>query len=453
MLYYSYYSKNKMRSVRKIACRTEENTMNIALLNDSFPPLIDGVANTVVNYARYLNSGADRALVVTPEYPQADDSAFPYPVLRYPGLDARKLTGYIAGYPFSPRVERELAAQPVELLHSHCPISSTLLARGLQTKLDVPLVMTYHTKFDIDIANIISSRLLQDAAVTALVDNITACDEVWVVSRGAGENLRSLGYEGEYVVMENGVDMPRGRLPEAETAALTAEAGLPAGVPVYLFVGRLMWYKGLRLILDALAALRSQRMDFRMVFVGGGADEREIRAYAAERGLGDRVIFTGPIHDRKKLSAWYCRADLFLFPSTFDTNGLVVHEAAACFLPAVLVQDSCAAEPVTDGHNGFLIEENAASLAVCLTRLYEHPERVREVGAMAGAELYLSWEEAVRRARERYAVVIDNYRSGKYPPHRRVQDEFFRMQGDLMELVARADDWRSEWKRRMDRYL
>ena len=427
--------------------------MNIALLNDSFPPLIDGVANTVVNYAAHLNGGGDRALVVTPEYPEADDSAFPYPVLRYPGLDARKLTGYVAGYPFSPRVERELAAQQVELLHSHCPVSSTLLARSLQTTLDVPLVMTYHTKFDIDIANIVRFRLLQDAAVTALVDNINACDEVWVVSRGAGENLRSLGYEGDYVVMENGVDMPRGRLSREETAALTAEADLPAGVPVYLFVGRLMWYKGLRLILDALAALKSQQMDFRMVFVGGGADEQEIRAYAADRGLGDRVIFTGAIHDRRKLTAWYCRADLFLFPSTFDTNGLVVHEAAACSLPAVLVGGSCAAETVTDGRNAFLIEENAASLAVCLARLYEHPERVREVGAMAGAELYLSWEEAIRRARERYAVVIDNYRSGKYPPHRRPQDEFFHLQGDLMELMARVDEHYSEWKRRMDRYL
>ena len=67
---------------------------------------------------------------------------------------------------------------------------------------DAPLVLTYHTKYDIDIAKAVKRRLLQESAIRALVQNVNACDEVWVVSRGAGENLRSLGYEGEYTVME-----------------------------------------------------------------------------------------------------------------------------------------------------------------------------------------------------------------------------------------------------------
>lgn len=53
---------------------------SICLLNDSFPPLIDGVANTVVNYAQELTKLGDRAIVVTPEHPDADDSRFPFPV-------------------------------------------------------------------------------------------------------------------------------------------------------------------------------------------------------------------------------------------------------------------------------------------------------------------------------------------------------------------------------------
>ena len=76
--------------------------MNVVLLNDSFPPLIDGVANTVVNYADVLTKNGDKAIVVTPEYPDADDSGYPYSVVRYPGIDIRKSAGYIAGIPFSP---------------------------------------------------------------------------------------------------------------------------------------------------------------------------------------------------------------------------------------------------------------------------------------------------------------------------------------------------------------
>ena len=224
----------------------------ICLLNDSFPPEIDGVANAVVNYAKNITKSGENAIVVTLTMPGVDDSAFPFPVLRYPSIDTRKKLGYVAGYPFSPETARVLTEQKVELMHTHCPITSCLLARSLRAVVDAPLVLTYHTKYDVDIAKAVRSKLLQDRAIRALVQNIASCDEVWVVSRGAGENLRSLGYEGDYIVMENGVDMPRGRVSEADIAAATAGYDLPEGVPVFLFVGRMMWYKGLRIILDAL---------------------------------------------------------------------------------------------------------------------------------------------------------------------------------------------------------
>lgn len=416
----------------------------ICLLNDSFPPIIDGVANAVVNYAENIEKHHGHAVVVTPAVPGADDSGFPFPVVRYPSIDTRRLVGYVAGYPFSPETALRVREEKVELLHTHCPIASAILARSLREVVDAPLVLTYHTKYDIDIAKAVKSRLLQESAIRALVQNVNACDEVWVVSRGAGENLRSLGYEGAYTVMENGVDVPRGRVSVAAIAAATAGYDLPDGVPLFLFVGRLMWYKGLHIILDALRALREQGQDFRMVFIGAGGDEKEVRAEVETLRLSDRCFFTGSIADRETLRAWYSRADLFLFPSTFDTNGLVVREAAASGCPSVLIAGSCAAEGVTDGRNGFLIGENAVSLCAKLTALCADREAMRRVGENAMRELYLSWEDAVARANERYAVVLDRYRSGKYPKHERFSDEFFNTQGDLMEAMSRVAEMRGE---------
>ncbi len=430
---------------------------SICLMNDSFPPLIDGVANAVVNYARVLTNMGDKALVVTPSYPGADDSAYPYPVVRYPSIDMRKAVGYMAGYPFSPDVAAAMKEQQVGLIHSHCPVASTVLARSLRGVVDAPLVMTYHTKFDVDIAKAVRSRMLQEGAIKVLVQNISACDEVWTVSRGAGENLRSLGYEGDWIVMENGVDMPLGKASEEAVREAVKDYDLPDGVPLFLFVGRLMWYKGIRISLEALAALKDAGRDFRMVLIGGGADEAEIKKTVEELKLSDRVFFTGPIQDREVIRAWYSRADLFLFPSTFDTNGLVVREAAAVGLASVLVRDSCAAEGVTEGESGFLISENAASMALCLDRLLEHPEKMQAVGEGAQRNLYFSWEEAVRRARERYGVVMERYRSGYYPRKDRLEDEFFRRQGEMMESMARAESQRkAAWQKitgRLDEML
>ncbi len=417
-----------------------ENT-GICLLNDSFPPLIDGVANAVVNYAQRLTERGDAVTVATPAVPGADDSAFPFPVLRYPSFDTRKKLGYVSGRPFSPELAARLQKEGVGVLHTHCPIVSTFLARELRDVVDAPIVLTYHTKFDIDIAKAVRGRLLQESAIRALVQNISACDEVWTVSHGAGESLRSLGYQGDYLVMPNGVDLPRGRLTPEEVRSVTASYDLPEDVPCFLFVGRLMWYKGIRIILDALASLRDQ--PFRMVFLGGGMDKADIQKYTEELGLTDRCLFPGSVRDRQALRAWYCRADLVLVPATFDTNGLVVREAAACGLPAVLIRGSCAAEDVTDGVTGFLIEENAPSLAACLRELLRSPEKLRAVGRAAEENLYLSWADAVDHAAARYETVMERYRSG---PRRRptLPDEMFRSVGELMALSGQISAFGEE---------
>ena len=413
---------------------------NICLINDSFPPVTDGVANAVVNYAKNLTDDGYCATAVTPAYPDADDTQFAFPVVRYPSVDLTKLVGYHAGLPFSSQTLETLIERKFDLIHCHCPVTSAMLARALRDRIHVPLVFTYHTKFDIDIANAIKGKLLQEEAKRVLVDNITACDEVWTVSRGAGENLKSLGYQGDYLVMPNGVDFPKGRVEDALVREVTKDFDLPEDVPMFLFVGRMMWYKGLKIILDALKELQTQGVPFRMVFVGNGADREEVIAYAQKLGLSNCVFFTAPAYDRNVIRAWYCRADLFLFPSTFDTNGLVVREAAACGLGSVLVRGSCAAEDIADGESGFLIEENAQSMAKMLTSLSQNREAMKAVGLGAQKDIYISWADAVRRAEKRYEIVLENFRAGKYPEHTRLSDEAFHAISSYLSAVGRGQE-------------
>lgn len=419
---------------------------SICLINDSFPPVTDGVANAVVNYAKILTENGKKATVVTPAYPGADDSQFGFPIVRYPSVDLTKLVGYHAGFPFSSQTLETLVERDFDLIHCHCPVTSAMLARALRDRIHVPLVFTYHTKFDIDIANAIKGKLLQEEAKKVLVDNITACDEVWTVSHGAGENLKSLGYQGDYLVMPNGVDFPKGRVDESLVREVTKDFDLPENVPMFLFVGRMMWYKGLKIILDALDTLKRQGTEFRMVFVGNGGDREEVIAYSEKLGLSDCVFFTAPAYDRNVIRAWYCRADLFLFPSTFDTNGLVVREAAACELASVLVRGSCAAEDITDGRNGFLIEENADSMAALLAKLCHEPEVLKRVGRQAQEEIYISWDDAVHRAQQRYEIVIEQYRSGGHSARRRFSDEYYQSLGLCVDVLKRSrEHLREQW--------
>lgn len=378
--------------------------MNICLLNDSFPPIIDGVANVVMNYARVLTQKGDRVVVGTPRYPEGTYEGYPYKVVAYPSFDTTDFVkGYRTGNPLSIREIAQMAEFEPDIIHTHCPAASTIMGRILRRQTGAPLVFTYHTKFDVDIARAVGEGFLKQETIKTMISNIEACDDVWVVSRGAGENLRSLGYRGQYRVMNNGVDFPKGRADDSLVKEISAGYDLPENVPVFLFVGRMMKYKGLPMIMDALKILDEKGMDFRMVFVGGGADAPEIEKMSEDYGLTRKVIFTGPEHDREKLRAWNTRADLFLFPSVYDTNGIVVREAAACGLASVLVKGSCAAEGITHDRNGFLIEENAQSMAQLLLEAGKDLDHLHQVGQNAMDEIYISWEDAVRVARNRYA--------------------------------------------------
>ncbi len=443
--------------------------MRVCLANDSFPPLIDGVSNTVVNYGKIIQSKYGAAVVATPRYPGVKDE-YPFEVVRYASLNTVKLVGYRTGYPFAQDAMERLSAFRPNIIHSHCPMASLFLCRELRDITRVPLVFTYHTKFDIDIKRAVKLKFIHEPAIREVINNIKAADDVWVVNRGAGENLKSLGYEGDYIVMPNGVDIDRTPADAALIEAVERDCGLGPGVPVLLFVGRVLWYKGLRIILDGLRQVKDSGQRFRMIFVGNGNDLENVKKYASDVGLGGDCVFTGAIYDRAMLKAYYSRADLFLLPSVFDNNPLVVKEAAACGTASVLIRDSSSAEGVTHCDNGILIGGNtgavnsandgagenvgdsqksregadestkrcADDLARELTALLRNPTEVKRLGERAADTLYVSWDDSIARAVKRYDEVLARYHEKGYVPSRARYDAGIKFIGETYHGIIKA---------------
>lgn len=385
--------------------------LNVCLLNDSFPPLIDGVANAVINYAETIHDKLGSATVVTPSFPDYTDD-FPFPVVRYSSVDTMKYFGYRTGYPFSSNLLESLKENQFDIIHSHCPFSSTILGRTLREKSNSPLIMTYHTKFDEDIKRIVDNPIIVSQAKKLVVHNMDSCDEIWTVSRGAGENLRSIGYEGDYIVMPNGVDFPKGAADIDSVLKLKASLGLNDSTPVFLFVGRLFWYKGLKLIFDSLKILSDKSINYKFVIIGDGGDKDEMVEYAKNVGIYNNCIFVGAITDRNELRTYYAASDLFLFPSLYDTNGIVVREASACGVPSLLIKGSCAAEDFTNYRNAILSDNNTDSFTTELEYAVSHITELKQLGENAMNEIYVSWEDAVKNAYKRYETVIERKKSG-----------------------------------------
>ncbi len=387
--------------------------LNIGLLNDSFPPVIDGVANAVKSYAENL-SKEDEAVVITPKYPHVTDN-YPFEVYRYHSIPTDKLIGYRSGDPFGPVSVAELLNKKFDILHTHCPFSSAVLALNLKrlSRNKIPVVFTYHTKFDVDIIKRVPTRAFQKFVLKFIVGNISQMDEVWVVSKGAGQNLRSLGYKGSYRVMPNGTDFEKRRSSDGEISALRQKLSIKEDEVVFLFIGRMMWYKNIGMIIDSMKRLKNEGVAFKTVMVGGGDDLFAIRQYVDQLELSENIIFTGPVYDREELRCYYSTADLFLFPSTYDTSGLVVKEAAACSCPSLLVRDSCASEGVDDMESGFLCEETVDSCTEVILKAISDRERLKAIGASASEKVYYSWENAVAEARKRYEEIVISKRAKK----------------------------------------
>ena len=370
-----------------------DKKLKVAIGTDAFPPTTDGISNVAQSYANIINKSLGEAVVITPKNPNQRDYRYDYQIYRYKSWYIPSKEGYSVGWPFKEELHQAIVDMNFDLLHSHAPLATSYYFRRVVEKKKIPVVLTYHTKYEYDVDKRVPTKPGKDFAYHFLRNNINAADEVWVTSEGTVSSLRKIGYQGDYIVMPNGCDLPIMNVSQSDIAMIKRKHSVPENVPILLYCGRMIWYKNIQLILDACAKLKKDSKDFRLIMLGFGADEGAIKRYISKAGIKDRVIWTGQILDRQEIQGYYGISDLLLFPSVFDTNGLVVREAAACATPSLLVRGSCAAEGITDGETGFLCMESAHSIAATLEKIIDNKPLLKAVGQKAQTDIYISWED------------------------------------------------------------
>lgn len=384
----------------------------IGLFNDSFPPIIDGVTLTVENYAKWLTSHDIPTCVVTPWNPVS--LRFPYDVVRFFSLPIHSRKPYRYGYPkMDPFIWHRLRNTPFSIVHSHCPFSSGRLAVYVKKKQGVPLVGTFHSKYESDLKH--SFKLMPwcvPIIMKRIISFFNACDEVWIPQGYVEETVREYGYKGPLEVVANGIDYPSSdsSRPLADVKKEAREhLGIPSDCLSLLFVGQHIREKGILVIAEALGQLKG-RVPFRMNYVGTGYAADELRRTVDRLGIADCVDIRGVETDREKLARYYAAADLFLFPSFYDNAPLVVREAAAMGTPSILLKGSTAAEVIRDTENGYLTERTPESYCKEIERLAADRAGIAKVGEEARRSLVKGWDEVMAEVTDRYRVLIKNHR-------------------------------------------
>lgn len=385
-------------------------SITIGQFNESFPPVVDGVANVVKNYAYWMNKKYGRCCVVTPEYPDAQDD-YSYEVYRYSSITVPTRREYRVGLPqMDAPFWHDLKKIPFDIVHAHSPFGAGLAARALARKLEIPFVATFHSKYRDDFKAAIKSDKVVDGVISMIAAYYESADEVWAVNDASIATLREYGYEGPVHVVGNGCDISIRYPDPASTASIEKWLGIEPETPLFMYIGQHIWQKNVKLIIEGLAQLKQQGERFHMLFVGDGARRADMEHMISELGLKDCTTFAGRISDRGQVADIYLRSSAMLFPSMYDTSSLVPREAAACGCPTVFVRGSSTSQGVTD-QNGFLIENNARSMADTVSLILHDPEHAKKVGEEARRTLYISWEDAVQVAYDRYLYLIDRKRA------------------------------------------
>ncbi|MBN2058539.1 MAG: glycosyltransferase [Candidatus Saganbacteria bacterium] len=343
--------------------------MRLALFSNSYLPYLSGITISVKMLKDELRLLGHTVYVVGPSYPGHKETD--PRILRLPSLPAT-YPGYRFVLPYSYSKFTALKCSGIELIHSHQPFGVGLAALGLARRLKIPFVYSFHTLFSRYVHNapFVPQRFAKLIVANYLTWFCNQAGTVIVPSEMVRRLLVLRGVKTPIQVIPTGLQLGQIKQ-QAELGLQRTEVrkkyGLPANARLLLYSGRLSEEKNVPFLLKAFDRLQKDRPDVWLIVVGGGPKEKAYRRLA-----GDKVLFTGQIPHHEVIN--HClAADLFVYASTTETQGLVLTEAKACGLPVVALFGGGLADVVKNGNDGYLVPRNESSLVEHIVRLLDDP--------------------------------------------------------------------------------
>jgi glycosyltransferase involved in cell wall biosynthesis len=347
--------------------------VRVALFTNNYLPFCGGVTISVETLRRGLQGRGHEVWVFAPRFAGGEGDR--PGVVRYPSVPAATYPDFPLAVPCSPRIARRVRALDFDVFHAHHPFLLGPAACRLGRRQGRPVVFTYHTRYEKYAHYVPLTRRLVEAAALRLSTRFAArADAVIAPSQVIRGELRARAVNVPIAVVPTGVDLAQFR--PGPRAMARAQLGLAPAGAVLLYVGRLDPEKSVGRLLLAFDRIATIVPDVRLVLVGQGTEGERLRRQARRLAAADLILFFG-VRGHGTLPGCYQAADLFLFASETETQGLVLAEAAASALPSVAVAASGSDEVVRDGETGLLTKSDPAAIAEAAIGLLLDDDRRR----------------------------------------------------------------------------
>ena len=311
--------------------------MRVLMVSDVYFPRVNGVSTSIETFRRTLAGQGVEVRLVVPRYGDEPDQPgiTRVPGRPIPGDREDRLVGWGA-------MHRAVlaAAEDCDLIHVQTPFVAHYAGLKAGRTLGLPVVATYHTLFEEYLqhyAPFLPGGWLRNQARAFSRRQCNALDQVIVPSTAMQQRLQEYGVTTPLHVLPTGI--PISQFAGGNGAAFRYKYGILSTRPMALFVGRVGHEKNIGFLLEALCHARELRPDVLLVIAGEGPAMADLNNQVKALGLRDSVRFIGYLDRARDLPDCYAAADVFVFASRTETQGLVLLEAMAAGTPVIALAD------------------------------------------------------------------------------------------------------------------
>jgi 1,2-diacylglycerol 3-alpha-glucosyltransferase len=352
--------------------------MKIGLFTDSYLPSPDGVATSVESSAKELQKNGHEVFIIAPNQPHEKDRKGTYRLVSIRIVKSPEVW-WALEIP-QPSLFK-IANLELDIIHGHSGGSISFLGWQLAQIHNIPFVETYHTLWKyyrhyLLYPNLMKMKVLKK--VIAFIGN--DCDALITPTIKSKKDLLNDNVKKPIYVLPNGIYTQK--FTHTEKGFLHQSFGIRDDKKILLTVGRLSQEKSIDFLIKSYASVHKSFPDTVLVIVGKGKDSESLQKLAVSYGLADSIYFVGtiPYTDMPKV---YADADLFLFASQTETQGMVLVEALASGVPVIAVKDDAFIDVVMNGKNGFMVEKDIDTFANKIKSLLHNTELLTKLSSAA----------------------------------------------------------------------
>ncbi len=384
--------------------------MRIAMFTDTYYPTRDGVITSMTNTVKELRELGHEVFIFAPEDAKRriadeynDDHVYLLKAKEFPWYPQYRMAI------FPTDLKRILASLDVDIIHSHGIAFMGFKSMMQGRKLGIPVVLTFHTMVTEGMKYyfpIIPYELVEPLSNLYLRVFLQRSSAVITPSSPILKEIKELAPNiKKGAIIPSGIDSERFH-EGVDGSKVRMRLGLEDKT-VFIYVGRMGKEKNLKLLIDAFPLILRERPDSVLVMVGEGPSRKEYMKYAENAGLGDKIRFPGFVSDGE-IAAFYSMADAFVFPSKFETQGLVALESMAVGTPVAGINYRAIPDFIKDGKNGYLFDDSPESCAAAALRAADAPESIIKAGIETAK--HYSTRLCAQRLLKLYEEVMEDYK-------------------------------------------